>query len=223
MPGPDEDLCPCYRDNQLLCPVHGPLAGDDARAALNDEVMKLAALIDEEERRAELAHAPFSTLLAEFHELIGQPVGTVTIDDDERLYFRLRVMTEEWRELKDAIVQPDRTTTTPENRDPLELLDAMADLVYTVFGTAVALGYDLDGAVREVHRSNMTKTPTGRSEVRGVTAESKGASKGPDFSPPDLTPFLPRAKCDCGYVLGGDRGTGCGGPELCECDDCGCS
>lgn len=26
-------VCPCYRDNQLACPIHGPMSGHDWRPA----------------------------------------------------------------------------------------------------------------------------------------------------------------------------------------------
>ena len=29
-----ELLCPCYRDNQLACDIHGPLAGDPSRNSI---------------------------------------------------------------------------------------------------------------------------------------------------------------------------------------------
>ena len=35
--------------------------------------------------------------------------------------------------------------------------DALADIVYVVYGTALTYGIDLDAVLREVHRSNMSK------------------------------------------------------------------
>lgn len=41
--------------------------------------------------------------------------------------------------------------------DIVEIADALADLLYTVYGTAVAIGIKIDAVFKEVHTSNMTK------------------------------------------------------------------
>ena len=43
-------------------------------------------------------------------------------------------------------------------------LKEMADMMYTLYGYAIARGYNLDAAFEAVHESNMTKefTPTGK-------------------------------------------------------------
>lgn len=42
-------------------------------------------------------------------------------------------------------------------RDLVGIADALADIVYVVYGTALTYGIDLDLVLREVHRSNMSK------------------------------------------------------------------
>jgi predicted HAD superfamily Cof-like phosphohydrolase len=37
------------------------------------------------------------------------------------------------------------------------IADALADIVYVVYGAALTYGIDLDAVLREVHRSNMSK------------------------------------------------------------------
>jgi len=41
--------------------------------------------------------------------------------------------------------------------DPVHELKELADLVYVIYGYALARGWDLDEAVRRVHKNNMTR------------------------------------------------------------------
>jgi predicted HAD superfamily Cof-like phosphohydrolase len=68
--------------------------------------------------------------------------------------------------------------------DPLQVAQELADLVYVAYGTAVSLGIDLDAALAEVHRSNMSKLgPDGQPILR----EDGKVLKGPYYIPPDMT------------------------------------
>jgi predicted HAD superfamily Cof-like phosphohydrolase len=86
-------------------------------------------------------------------------------------------MTEELRELLEAMRAEDVT----------EIADGLADLLYVVFGTAVAYGIPMDGVFAEVHRSNMTKLGSDGKPVIG--AEGKRL-KGPGYVPPNIRPLL---------------------------------
>jgi hypothetical protein len=94
----------------------------------------------------------------------------VAHEGDGRL-MRAHLMCEELSELLVAM----------GNRDEVETLDAMADLLYVLLGTAYALDLPLPAAFAEVHRSNMTKSSGDRIGDRG---------KGGEFSPPDLASVL---------------------------------
>lgn len=65
-----------------------------------------------------------------------------------------------------------------------EVIDAMCDLLYVVYGAAVALGVDLDPFFNEVHRSNMSKLDpnTGKPIYRADGKVMKSAS----WSAPDI-------------------------------------
>lgn len=65
--------------------------------------------------------------------------------------------------------------------DALGTLDGIADSIFVDAGAAYRFSWDLDGAYREVVRSNETKTFSGDVRVR---------DKGPNYSPPDLRSFL---------------------------------
>ena len=77
---------------------------------------------------------------------------------------RCEFIEEEARELRAAV----------EADDLVGAADALGDLVYVVYGTALHFGIDLDAVVQEIHRSNMTKSPAGDAK----------AVKGPGYKAP---------------------------------------
>ena len=64
----------------------------------------------------------------------------------------------------------------------VEVADALADLLYVVYGTAVAAGIDIESIFREVHHSNMTK------RVDGAFKPKKGVG----YRAPNIAPLLKR-------------------------------
>lgn len=66
---------------------------------------------------------------------------------DEKALQRLRLIQEELTELTQAMA----------GRDLIYVADSLADLLYVVFGTAVAYGLPMDKIFKQVHKSNMTK------------------------------------------------------------------
>lgn len=57
-----------------------------------------------------------------------------------------------------------------------EIADAIGDLLYVVYGTAIVYGLDADRVMDRVHQSNMTKDVLNQFGKQG---------KGPGFKPPD--------------------------------------
>ena len=70
--------------------------------------------------------------------------------------------------------------------DAEALLDADVDLAWVTIGSMLSQGVDVTGAMNEVVRSNMSKMVDG---VMQKDANGK-VIKGPDFSPPNLAPFI---------------------------------
>lgn len=68
-------------------------------------------------------------------------------------------------------------------RDAVEILDGLADLVYVAYGCALDCGFDLDAALEEVHRSNLSKLGNDGKPIK--RADGK-ILKSPNFTPPDL-------------------------------------
>lgn len=120
-------------------------------------------------------------LVTEFHRVFGCAANDqLGLNNTDLVHCRIALMREELTEVIDAMTSGDLMHTARE----------LADLVYVVYGTAVALGIDLDEAVREVHRANMSKLGTdGRPLLR---ADGK-VLKGPHFRAPDVSSAVRRA------------------------------
>lgn len=75
--------------------------------------------------------------------------------------------------------------------DLVEVADGIADLQYVTVGTGRSYGIPTDACFREVHRSNMTKTPPDpdRPADPGAKYTTK-TPKGPDFRPPAIKSIL---------------------------------
>src|SRR2546429_8737965 len=67
-----------------------------------------------------------------------------------------------------------------ESGDVVGVADALADLLYVVYGAAVEYGLDLEPVFAEIHRSNMTKDPR-----HGCRADGK-VCKGASYQAPDV-------------------------------------
>lgn len=74
-------------------------------------------------------------------------------------------------------------------KDLVQVADALGDLLYVVYGTAVCFGIDMEPIFNEIHRSNMTKLWNGveaRKDANGKT------TKPPTYSPADIKTELIR-------------------------------
>ena len=73
------------------------------------------------------------------------------------------------------------------NGDLIGIADALADIVYVIYGTAVTYGIDLDSVLREVHRANMSKLA---SDGRPVLRDDGKVLKSERYFPPDIASVL---------------------------------
>ena len=87
--------------------------------------------------------------LAQFHQAFNLPMRQVPSADIDHALARLRV----------ALLQEEvgEFVAASERGDLNGVADALADIVYVAYGTALTYGIDLDAVLREVHRSNMSK------------------------------------------------------------------
>jgi predicted HAD superfamily Cof-like phosphohydrolase len=117
--------------------------------------------------------------VAEFHQAFGRPVGQHPTADVDPALARLRV----------NLVQEEvgEFIAASEQGDLIGIADALADIVYVVYGTALTYGIDLDAVLREVHRSNMSKLDSDGKPV--LRADGK-VLKSDRYFPPDIASVL---------------------------------
>lgn len=118
-------------------------------------------------------------LVRECHIAFGHPVSEQPhLTDDTLNDLRVDLLLEETGELELAL----------KERDPVAVLDALADIQYVLDGAWLALGFAKykEAAVREVHRANMSKLENGKPVLR---ADGKFL-KGRFYKPPVLDAIL---------------------------------
>lgn len=86
-----------------------------------------------------------------------------------------------------GLTVPDEYVETQKSFiDNIELLDALCDQIVTATGVAYMMGFDIEGALKEVIRSNNSKMVDGK-----FTFDDNGKIQKPNsYSEPDLTPFI---------------------------------
>ena len=113
-----------------------------------------------------------------FMETFGQEVKTMpSFSTDKINSLRYDLIKEELEELKEAM----------ENKDLLEVADALTDILYVTYGAGHAFGIDLDKCFEEVQRSNMSKLDR---EGNPIYNEFGKVMKGPKYFKPNLTKFI---------------------------------
>jgi len=113
-----------------------------------------------------------------FMQTFGQEVKTKpSFSSDKINSLRYDLIKEELEELKEAM----------ENKDLLEVADALTDILYVAYGAGHAFGIDLDKCFEEVQNSNMSKLGE---DGKPIYNESGKVMKGPKYFKPDLTKFV---------------------------------
>jgi len=113
-----------------------------------------------------------------FMKTFGQEVkDKPSFSTDKINKLRFDLIKEEVDELKDAM----------DNKDLLEVADALTDILYVTYGTGHAFGIDLDKCFEEVQNSNMSKL---NENGKPIYNEAGKVMKGPKYFKPDLTKFL---------------------------------
>ena len=113
-----------------------------------------------------------------FMETFGQEVkNKASFSTDKINGLRYDLIKEELEELKEAM----------ENKDLLEVADALTDILYVTYGAGHAFGIDLDKCFEEVQNSNMSKLGE---DGKPIYNESGKVMKGPKYFKPDLTKFI---------------------------------
>ncbi len=113
-------------------------------------------------------------MVEEFHRKFEIAVGNgPSVPEEGTRQLRVRLIQEEFEELKEAMATQDLAGVAKE----------LADLLYVVYGTAVSYGVDMDPVFREVHRSNLSK-------VGGYKRADGKWVKPSSYSPAQVEPLL---------------------------------
>ena len=113
-----------------------------------------------------------------FMKTFGQEVkNKPSFSTDKINKLRLDLIKEELSELTDAM----------NNKDLLEVADALTDILYVTYGAGHAFGIDLDKCFDEVQNSNMSKLDK---NGKPIYNDHGKVMKGPNYFKPDLSKFV---------------------------------
>ena len=113
-----------------------------------------------------------------FMKTFGQEVKTKpSFSTDKINKLRLDLIKEELTELTEAM----------NNKDLLEVADALTDILYVTYGAGHAFGINLDKCFEEVQKSNMSKLDD---DGKPIYNEQGKVMKGPKYFKPNLNKFL---------------------------------
>lgn len=116
--------------------------------------------------------------VADFMEACGQEVvDAPKFPSTEVELLRLSLIHEELEELEEAL----------DEKNLVEVADALTDLLYVIYGAGHAFGLDLDACFEEVHSSNMSKLGEGGYALKNSFGK---VMKGPNYFAPDLAKVL---------------------------------
>ena len=113
-----------------------------------------------------------------FMKTFGQEVkDKPSFSTDQINKLRLSLIKEELSELTEAL----------NNKDLLEVADALTDILYVTYGAGHAFGINLDNCFEEVQKSNMSKLGD---DGQPIYNEFGKVMKGPKYFKPDLSKFV---------------------------------
>ena len=113
-----------------------------------------------------------------FMKTFGQDVKTKPSFSTEKINkLRIDLIKEELEELTEAM----------NNKDLLEVADALTDILYVTYGAGHAFGIDLDKCFDEVQNSNISKLDE---NGKPIYNEFGKVMKGPNYFKPNLSKFV---------------------------------
>ena len=113
-----------------------------------------------------------------FMDTYGQEVkDKAEFSDVKTNKLRIDLIKEELEELTQAM----------NDKNLLEVADALTDILYVTYGAGHAFGIDLDKCFDEVQNSNMSKLGE---DGKPIYNDSGKVMKGPNYFKPDLLKFI---------------------------------
>jgi predicted HAD superfamily Cof-like phosphohydrolase len=121
-------------------------------------------------------YSHYQLLVQDFHEMVGSYTGEWPhVPPEPVQQLRINLLSEELAEYVRAA----------RRGNVVQVADALADLLYVVYGTALAWGIGMAPIFTEVQRSNMSKLGSKMRSDGKVLKPTNG-----QFSPPELEPLL---------------------------------
>ena len=122
-----------------------------------------------------------------FMNTYGQEVKVkAEFSDAKTNKLRIDLIKEELEELTQAM----------NDKNLLEVADALTDILYVTYGAGHAFGINLDNCFKEVQSSNMSKLG---SDGKPIYNEKGKVMKGPNYFKPDLNKFVAWKRIIIGY------------------------
>ena len=116
--------------------------------------------------------------VGKFMKTFGQDVKTSSGLSSEKInLLRIKLIEEELGEFKKAI----------NEKNLIEVADALTDILYVTYGAGHAFGIDLDKCFDEVQKSNMSKLDDAGKPIYNDLGK---VMKGPNYFKPNLSKFL---------------------------------
>ena len=113
-----------------------------------------------------------------FMKTFGQDIKQrASFSTDKVNELRVNLIKEELNELIEAI----------NNKDLVEVADALTDILYVTYGAGHAFGINLDECFEEVQNSNMSKLDN---NGKPIYNDKGKVMKGPNYFKPDLRKFI---------------------------------
>ena len=113
-----------------------------------------------------------------FMQTYGQEVkAKANFSDKKTNKLRVDLIKEELEELTKAM----------DEKDLLEVADALTDILYVTYGAGHAFGINLDKCFDEVQSSNMSKLGE---DGKPIYNEAGKVMKGPNYFKPDLSKYI---------------------------------
>lgn len=114
----------------------------------------------------------------QFHRKFGHPIGEKgRVPSDAEEILRTNLLAEEVCEYLNAVGSEDR----------VEILDALADIIFIAIGTAITYGFDIDEAMYRVTASNLSKLGA---DGKPIYREDGKVAKGENYFPPKLDDLI---------------------------------
>lgn len=117
-------------------------------------------------------------MVLEFHNTYNCNINErPSLPDAAERELRIKLLKEEF----------DEYISGESNNDLTEIADALGDMLYIIYGTAISYGIPIDAIFAEIHNSNMSKLGE---DGKPIYREDGKVMKGPNYFKPNIEGIL---------------------------------